>query len=404
MNVNTIYIMLAIYFDKKTLILAGIALLIFSFILSAKTSFSQASEPYRESYKKKIITKGQTNDKGRQGLWEYPSFLDTALSFEGNFLNNQQEGKWTYIANNHTISEIYYQKGRIDSATSYYESGQVLYIYKNINDSMAFAKSYYENGQLHQMIPIVDHQINGITEIYFPNGQLHRKTTYKNSKIYKVINCYDQKGQKIFGGELSKGTGDFIFYHLPMDINEDTLIIMSSEKYKEGILNGEASYIRINGKAKERGSYENDIKVGIWEEYDENGKFIGNRDYQYTGKLQKGQFKGGAFPYLVDYSINRYSDPAYSDGEDNLYRFIGQEIQYPNAAKERGIRGTVYINFSVNKLGHLEDIRILRGIGGGCDEECIRVTKELPRWQPGTIYGFPVNVEYNMPIKFSLQK
>jgi protein TonB len=72
-------------------------------------------------------------------------------------------------------------------------------------------------------------------------------------------------------------------------------------------------------------------------------------------------------------------------------------------AKESGIQGTVYVTFVVEKDGSITDVRVLRGIGGGCDEEAVRVVKNSPKWSPGKQRGKPVRVQYNLPVKFILQ-
>jgi len=72
-------------------------------------------------------------------------------------------------------------------------------------------------------------------------------------------------------------------------------------------------------------------------------------------------------------------------------------------ARESGIEGTVYVTFVVEKDGSITDVRVLRGIGGGCDKEAIRVVKEMPKWDPGKQRGKPVRVQFNMPIRFTLQ-
>jgi protein TonB len=71
-------------------------------------------------------------------------------------------------------------------------------------------------------------------------------------------------------------------------------------------------------------------------------------------------------------------------------------------ARESSIQGTVYVTFVVERDGSVTDVRVLRGIGGGCDEEAIRVIKAMPKWNPGKQRGKPVRVQFNMPIKFTL--
>lgn len=94
--------------------------------------------------------------------------------------------------------------------------------------------------------------------------------------------------------------------------------------------------------------------------------------------------------------------PEFPGGEEALYRFLSDSIHYPAQARESGIQGRVFIRFIVNKDGSLYDIKVLRGIGGGCDEEAVRVIKSMPKWIPGRQRNKAVPVQYNLPIKFSL--
>lgn len=97
------------------------------------------------------------------------------------------------------------------------------------------------------------------------------------------------------------------------------------------------------------------------------------------------------------------SMPEFPGGDVARMQFLHDNIKYPQIARESGIQGTVYVTFVVEKDGRVTDIRVLRGIGGGCDEEAIRVIKAMPRWAPGKQRGKPVRVQFNMPIKFTLQ-
>ncbi len=72
-------------------------------------------------------------------------------------------------------------------------------------------------------------------------------------------------------------------------------------------------------------------------------------------------------------------------------------------ARESGIQGRVYVTFVVETNGSITDVRLLRGIGGGCDEEAIRVVKMMSKWTPGKQRGKPVRVQFNLPVRFVLQ-
>jgi TonB family protein len=94
--------------------------------------------------------------------------------------------------------------------------------------------------------------------------------------------------------------------------------------------------------------------------------------------------------------------PQFPGGDEARVRFLQENIHYPDEAREASIQGTVYISFVIEIDGTINDIRVLRGIGGGCDEEAVRVIRNMPRWLPGKQRGKPVRVQFNMPIKFSL--
>jgi periplasmic protein TonB len=97
------------------------------------------------------------------------------------------------------------------------------------------------------------------------------------------------------------------------------------------------------------------------------------------------------------------SMPEYPGGEAALYKFLADNIKYPQMAKESGIQGRVFVTFVVERDGRVTDVRVLRGIGGGCDEEAIRVVQSMPKWTPGKQRGKSVRVQYNLPVKFTLQ-
>ena len=63
----------------------------------------------------------------------------------------------------------------------------------------------------------------------------------------------------------------------------------------------------------------------------------------------------------------------------------------------------VFLAFVVERDGSVVDVRVVRGIGSGCDEEAVRVLKSCPRWTPAYMFGMPVRIQYNVPIDFNLQ-
>lgn len=94
--------------------------------------------------------------------------------------------------------------------------------------------------------------------------------------------------------------------------------------------------------------------------------------------------------------------PSYPGGDRARLDYMNRNLKYPILAQESGIQGTVHIAFVVEKNGEVTDVRILRGIGGGCDEEAVRVVKAMPKWNPGKQRNKAVRVAYSVPVRFSL--
>ncbi len=94
--------------------------------------------------------------------------------------------------------------------------------------------------------------------------------------------------------------------------------------------------------------------------------------------------------------------PTYPGGLKALYGYFGKKMKYPSQARKMGIEGRVTVTFVIDKDGSVTDIKLLRGIGGGCDEETIRILKNLPKWNPGKQRGKAVKVQMTLPINFKL--
>lgn len=89
-------------------------------------------------------------------------------------------------------------------------------------------------------------------------------------------------------------------------------------------------------------------------------------------------------------------------GTNSFYQYLAQKIKYPEQAKRMGVEGRVYCEFIVNKDGTLQEVKVMRGIGAGCDEEAVRVLESSPRWNPAKQRGKPVRSRYHMAIIFKM--
>jgi len=87
----------------------------------------------------------------------------------------------------------------------------------------------------------------------------------------------------------------------------------------------------------------------------------------------------------------------------DLNAYIGRHLTYPEQARANGIEGRVVIEFVVNEDGKVSNTRIVRSIGGGCDEEALKMVASMPAWKPGKHNGIPVKVFFTLPVKFELK-
>lgn len=95
--------------------------------------------------------------------------------------------------------------------------------------------------------------------------------------------------------------------------------------------------------------------------------------------------------------------PEFPGGSAKLMEYIQKNIKYPMMARESDIQGRVFVNFVVEPDGTISNVAVLRGIGGGCDEEAVRVVNSMPKWKPGKQRGSAVRCAYTVPIIFKLQ-
>ena len=95
--------------------------------------------------------------------------------------------------------------------------------------------------------------------------------------------------------------------------------------------------------------------------------------------------------------------PMFPGGESELLKFIAENTQYPEVAKENNIQGKVIVRFCVTSKGGVDKVEILKGVDPELDKEAVRVVKTLPTFKPGKQGGKPVPVWYMVPINFTLK-
>lgn len=94
--------------------------------------------------------------------------------------------------------------------------------------------------------------------------------------------------------------------------------------------------------------------------------------------------------------------PEFPGGPEKLLEYLNENLRYPEMARENDIQGRVYVQFVVEPDGSISNVEVIRSIGGGCDEEAVRLVQNMPKFKPGKMNGYPVRVQYTVPVKFML--
>ncbi|MEI6347774.1 MAG: TonB family protein [Bacteroidota bacterium] len=231
-----------------------------------------------------------------------------------------------------------------------------------------------------------------------------KKTSSENADYYRIrkkngtiynINYYFKSGGIVDQGEYSSLSpeikhGHFVVFY-------DNGIKKSEYNCVNDTIQGESFDYYPSGKLKSKINYLNNNKNGVSFEYLDNDSL-----------LRKKVYKDGVFISFegVEDSIDVYSVveilPDFPGGDNARLEFLSNNIKYPQEALENEIQGTVYTQFVVERDGSITNIKVLKGIGGGCDEECVRIVKLMPKWNPGMLRGKYVRTEFILPILFKL--
>jgi TonB family protein len=188
--------------------------------------------------------------------------------------------------------------------------------------------------------------------------------------------------------------------------NDMLKMVAECSQFDPLIIEGKATYYSDNGEKNSEGKVVNKKRVGKWifwgPEIKDSLVISIFADGTYKNiYVPEGHLDNNEYDVAYKYEIM----PVFPGGEMEMMKFIMNHVRYPDAEMNRGISGTCYVTFVVEKDGSITDVRVLRGVKGGlgCDIEAMRVIRQMPKWTPGTQLGKPVRVQFNLPIKFTLK-
>jgi TonB family protein len=87
---------------------------------------------------------------------------------------------------------------------------------------------------------------------------------------------------------------------------------------------------------------------------------------------------------------------------ENLFKWILENLKYPQEAKEKGITGKVILSFIVDENGNIIRTEVIKSADPLLDQAAIDLLIKSPKWQPGLNNGKPVKVKMALPVSFAL--
>jgi TonB family protein len=271
----------------------------------------------------------------------------------------------SHIASDNGLSIVkeFYLNGKIKSSGFSYT--------KHIYTSKVYIKleglyaAWFTNGNKMFVKHYTDGTQDGDETAYYPNGNFYYSETLSAGKT-RYNECRDSTGKVL----AANGNGKWI-------------------TFTDGDF----------GNSKIEGQIANSRQDGEW-----RGKI--HDTLEFVSMFKNGEKKweyhidtDGQIAYWMVETL-----PTFPGGPSGFGQFLGQNIVYPILARQNNTQGRVIITFVLDADGKPTDIKVVRGIGSGCDEEAVRVLKLSPLWTPGLVDNKPVRVQYSVPISFSLGK
>ena len=162
-------------------------------------------------------------------------------------------------------------------------------------------------------------------------------------------------------------------------------------------MHGEAFYLNVDGTKKAHGINIENVKTDTWYYQNYDGTEV---PFAAAGKTTT------PFDLNMSYdSTNKslFTPAEFPGGKKAIDEYFGFNQYYPDEARKLKIEGTVWLNFEVDEVGHIHDVKIYSRIGEGCDEEAEFLVKNFPNWRPALQQGIPVKSRVFFPVVFKLK-
>ena len=321
---------------------------------------------------------------------------------------------------------------------------------------------YYKDGKPYIKQNFEKGIAQGKIEVYYMNGNTAMTGTYKDGTPDGKWAYYYEDGTAMFQGSFKAYSQDYIFARrtgtsssmpkYPSRVQVTNIAAAEKEhnafqifeRFLAGLsteLNGDYNFYYAGGKKNATLQLDKNVANGVWEMWDRDGKTTHRIEFKNGEMIALFDPARGKMIPMAEWKkaeTDRVSnqqdqevttktndvaaiDPGIDDAKTttpmpaileyveqmpepgfNFEKWLLEHLKYPEQAKKNKVEGRVIVRFVVRKDGTLSDVKALRLIGGGCDEEAVRLIKSSPKWKPGKQNGKTVDVWYTKPIDFRL--
>ena len=389
-----------------------------------------------------MVRSGPFEDGVEQGDWkEYHENgkLKGTFNYEAGKLKGDVK---MYHATGELFSEVTYSMGRAHGKmTKYHRNGKVSML-KSYDQGLVVG-DYLEladNGDTIVSGELLENVPNGHWKFSSSDHNVIREEAYSAGKLKQAADYYDfgkkqmitTKTENGFAYECFDGddaeTACMVKYSFPtikggslQAILLDDVLIPVDQRYNARMfitfsINAEGKVVDAEIQESANTYFDNEVLHRL-NETKWNPGWNGLRAGSFKGEMRiKFNMDGSRQVALSDFAINssiqdqqhayRYTtlgfDPEYPGGEEAMFKFISENLVYPEFAKEEGLSGTCYVRFKINASGMISNATILKSAHPSMDYEAIKVVENMPDWNPAIIDGKPVSSYNNIPFRFTL--
>lgn len=295
---------------------------------------------------------------------------------------------------------------------TYYQNGKVKNDETFKNGKKAGTCKYYaENGKLLYEENFNDNGLKeGITNAFYENGQLESSYNYRNGEMHGVFKEFYENGKLRDEGKYEYGQRKYYPSNSDVIVSETKNNTMENHCFVavDIVVNSEGNVIEANIKdtnTTNESFRKSALDTARKRKFDTTPNSSANRrmTIRYKFNAPADSENSNADKEVKPFTTVEQM-PQFKGGEDEMYRFIAKNLEYPIVAYETGVQGKVLVRFIIDENGNVTNPQVTKSLDPACDKEALRIVRMMPQWIAGKQNGRSVPVYFTLPIVFRLKQ